>query len=75
MNSSRPWGKSPPKSIAQKLNVITMLVLGILLFFVLTFIAALIAGVGTLTATVITVATMAVLLLSRRRSSGHDIRS
>jgi hypothetical protein len=52
-----------------------MLVLGILLFFVLTFIAALIAGVGTLTATVITVVTMAALLLSRRRSGGHEIRS
>jgi hypothetical protein len=51
-----------------------MLVLGILLFFVLTFVAALIAGVGTLTATVITVVTMAALLLSYRRPGGH-IRS
>jgi hypothetical protein len=51
-----------------------MLVLGILLFFVLTFVAALIAGVGTLPATVITVVTMAALALFHRRPGGH-IRS
>jgi hypothetical protein len=53
----------------------TMLILGILLFVVLTFAAALIAGVGAPTATFVVVALMAALLLSRRRSGGSDIRS
>jgi hypothetical protein len=52
-----------------------MLALGILLFLVLTFTAAVIAGVGMLTATAIAAVMMAALLLSRRRSGGHGIRS
>jgi hypothetical protein len=52
-----------------------VLALGILLFLALTFIAALIAGVGTPTAIVITAAMVATLALSRRRSGGPDIHS
>jgi hypothetical protein len=53
----------------------TMLALGILLFVVLTFVAALIAGVGQSTALVIVAVTIAVLSFSRRRARGRESRS
>jgi hypothetical protein len=52
-----------------------MLALGILLFVVLTSVAALIAGVGVHTATVIAAVTVTALSLSSRRSGGRDTRS
>jgi hypothetical protein len=52
-----------------------MLTLGIVLFVVLTFAAALIAGVRVPTATIIVVAMTATLLLYHRGSGGPRIRS
>jgi hypothetical protein len=52
-----------------------MLTLGIVLFVVLTFAAALIAGVQVPTATIIAVAMTATLLLSHCGSGGPRIRS
>ncbi len=50
-----------------------MVVLGIVLFVVLTFVAALIAGVGSLAATIVSAVMTAALLLFR--SGGGDLHS
>jgi hypothetical protein len=52
-----------------------MLALGTLLLVVLTFVAALIAGVGVLTALVVVAVMTVALLLSHRRSAGRDVGS
>lgn len=51
-----------------------MLVLGIVLFVVLTFVAALLAGVGSLAATIVAGLITAALVVVHRRS-GRDVRS
>jgi hypothetical protein len=50
-----------------------MLVLGIVLFVILTFVAALIAGFGSLAATIVSAVMTAALLLFR--SGGGDLHS
>jgi hypothetical protein len=52
-----------------------MLALGMLLFVVLTFAAALIAGIGARPAMMIGAAVMAALMLAHRRSGGPGVRS
>lgn len=52
-----------------------MLALGILLFVILTFAAALIAGIGIRTSTMIAVAMMAAFWMSHWRSGGPSVRS
>jgi hypothetical protein len=52
-----------------------MLFLGMLLFVILTFAAALIAGVGVLTALVVAAVTTGALFPSQRHAGGPDIRS
>jgi hypothetical protein len=52
-----------------------MLLLGVVLFVVLTFVAALIAGVGALTAIIVAAVMPVALFVFHRRPGGRDILS